>query len=192
VIPDDIDDLRNIALDLEKQAHEHGWDQPPVAGVFFDIGLGYRTEPLPAFLPHFHPHPLTALRLITAALHEARDSRAGLAEEFDTETRSMLAGVWLIHETWMNTTPREERDGRRLADIPGSKEMRGVMLVDCGGHVVYARRVRGEEPDAELEVRGGGIVESLAGLLLEHCWGMPDGTYDKAALEKLVAGGADL
>ena len=188
MIPDDLQDVRNVALDLEAQAHKNGWDAPPVVGVFYDVGIGYRTASIPVDIAEVHPETRVALKALAESMRATREIRAPLNDQFTPEVRSQLAGIWLIHEAWVSDIAPEERGGRSLADIPGSWESRGVVVIDCGGRVVYVRRTRGEDPVVEGEdvAVTGAMVEALADLLMEHCLSMPDDAYDRKAIEALM------
>lgn len=108
-----------------------------------------------------------------------------------------FAGVLFKGEGWMRAEVDDEARGalgdRRFADIPGSKEVRFVHLVDCGGRYYTVNRPRGEKPETlvikpgrELEVLGN-VPIGLRDLLLAFGRQLPFGTMDLDALRGIGA-----
>src|SRR4051794_23674928 len=142
---------------LEEDIHKLGWDHSPVLGVVIQLAPGLDSRSVgmtrgygrfamtlfpvqPADLPG---PPGEVLSRIGSACQAGR-LKPTLPEEIGS-----LCGVALVVEAWSNNTPPDERDGRSLADIPGSKEVRNVTVIDCGGRVYFLERVRGKQPTIE-------------------------------------------
>lgn len=186
MIPEDPQDMIEVAKQVELIAHERGWDKPTIVGVVVDKETHYEVITIPVHLGDLDESIRVALLRLAAVMHAARDI---LNREAPDEVRRMTAGIWLKYEAWSSPTPPEERGGRAAADMPDGRELRGVLVIDCGGRVVNIDRVRGEQPRVTfgegMDVQGP-MVGALAAVLLEHCYVMPDGLWDEAAIRKLA------
>lgn len=148
---------------MEQATHRHGWDLPPTLHFLYRVG----TLQVPGAVPN---PPGERLRRLAAALAENDDAMTrGLLTA--TVKREPVAVVFVC-ETWTTDqfTSEEERqrDTRRLADIPGSREARLVSAVDLDGGHHLVMRVRGEKPKTDYWPAGadgcpeGLVYESLA------------------------------
>jgi hypothetical protein len=176
MIPGERDMLAVVAA-IEREYHLEGWDRPSVLGlVFQEPGGGFGVVPYPvqpADLPFDNPVE-GLLHLAQMLARWGGASRAKIADQ--------IAGVWLLSEAW-TLPPEKKRKGVRNVDTPGARECRFVALVDCGGRLYHAFRVRGEDPEAEQVNSGDTRAERALRLLLAAlASGMSAGSVDVEAV----------
>jgi hypothetical protein len=155
------DTIGNLLLDMEARAHRQGWDGPAVFAVLSgdpDAEAAYRR--LGALLAGragayaawsvlppqaMDGYPQHGLYRLARNLTYAKDHPAS----------EMLVAGWgqpgfigtaFLGEGWRGDTDPEERQGRRLADIPGSVEIRFAHAADIGGGYHVVLRERGSKP----------------------------------------------
>lgn len=149
--------LIEVAVLLERFHHEHGWDGLPA--VVYEVGRLNDGSLVPEpFLLGLREHPRVELAAI-----------AQLAETVPLPPRQddwpwPLSHV-LVMEAWAHDIPPDQREGRKLADIPGAVELRQAVAV-AGARAFQVTRIRGHEPRVMLEndhvmFLTGGMAESL-------------------------------
>lgn len=181
--------MRTLAEATERNLARHGWDNMEmtpmlgiVAGVTHGEEVAYMTLPFPFQPKVVDPdEPVAGLVRIGADLLSGQLPMAspppGLAAD--------VAGLVFVAEGWMNTVEPGDRDGRALADIPGSKEIRMVHILDCAGRLHVCRRERGNEPtvatvefgDGEAEAAGA-VVDGMRKVLIWLARAMPLGSVE--------------
>ncbi|MPZ66229.1 MAG: hypothetical protein GEU83_12170 [Pseudonocardiaceae bacterium] len=162
--------------ELEDVHHRAGWDNTgavlyPVCrdGQVVDGVIAYSTQQvhldqLPGSTPRESLHLLATL--LSQPGHQPSLARC--------YSSAPVAHI-LIHEAWMYSSAievddvtglEEEIAGRRLADVPGSVEIRLAVAV-LGRHRLVVRRVRGEEPMLLHADKNSPVGIEFAGLLME-------------------------
>lgn len=203
---------------LEEAASHAGWDEPPVLFVLHAARLdddhpdprrstaaradaeygavGITPMAVPETL-WARAHPRDVLRGIADAFLDFSSPLAGLADDLAVPS---FVGVAFLSEGWENSLPADQRDGRQLADIPGSVEVRTVACVDTSGRYTLAHRVRGQRPTTREYGTGGGagvagaIPAALRDMVLGVARRMRPDDADIHALAKLISdrrGGGD-
>lgn len=176
--------MDQVMLRLEREIHRGGWDQPPQLRSIQRRGA-HR-------LALSNPHPIPWDGETGAIL-------AGVADQMEQETLwgRLLAtatarlpgwtGFLFAYEAWTNNITPKERGGRKLADIPGSKELRGVFAVDITGGVHSVMRHRGEPAKAEgLPNLAGRIPDAMIRMVKAVAAYLPDDSgVDRKALAAL-------
>ena len=188
MIPDP-DAMIFLAKKLETAAHRQGWDQEATLGIVFDIDGGYRTTPFPAQPAELDPNPAMGLLMLAEGLYRNTGYARRQIREHNAESGGRdLAGLWFISEGWMRP-PELADDERAAADIPGTKEVRFLTLLDCAGVTYNVQRVRGEKPTMEVIKPGcselethGNVFDGLRRMLLALGSNMPDGSIDMEAV----------
>jgi hypothetical protein len=196
MIPDQ-EAMITAAKKLEQVAHRRGWDAEPCLGLVHYVGEGYRTLPFPV-----QPHDLTPdvssglLHIADTIFQGSPEARQALTGQ-DVELMGALAAVWFVSEGWMTDKPRELREDQRIADIVGSKEVRFLVMIDCGGRLYFIDRIRGEKPTVDVVGPGqattradGNVVDALRRLLLAFGMAMPSDAVDLEAVSALSADGS--
>lgn len=171
-------------LKLEQGLHHKGWDRSPgLYSILRDRGrLRLREHPVP-----WNGPPGAILEAIADQV--CKPTQWGELLAFTMAAVEGFHGLLFAHEGWFNTMPPEERDNRRLADIVGSKEMRGVYAVTTEAKVYYVIRIRGEKPQlnvisGDLQL-GGRVADALVRIVKAVAALMPDEAVDRAALDAL-------
>lgn len=162
--------------DLELRLNRRGWDNGPATLALIAHDSDRSRPGLLPFPPRVQPVNLgdgnfyAGLRMLADA-HASGDLDSMMKNVFEGEG-DILCGVLAGYEAWMNAIPEQERDGRMLADIPGSKEIRQVFAIDCAGRTYSVTRVRGEkrqtvifEPGDQATF-GGRVVQAMADVLI--------------------------
>lgn len=201
MIPD-ADAMEALARALEEVGHESGWDNQPavlavVIGLRADDGdQAYGLLPFPLQPHQVSPEPAQGLLKITAMLQPG-EPMAKFVLPKGTPMDS-FAGWGFMCEAWFSDVPPEDRDQRRLADIPGSQECRIAHVVDCAGRYTAVQRLRGGEPTVDVVQPGaqewevqGNIPVALRDLVLAVGMRMPFGSVDLDAVRSLVTNPAD-
>lgn len=177
--------LQKLALATEANMHAEGWDSmPPILGVVLFADVGWMSAPAPVQPALICDDLGDGLRQMASKMRKTRKDGVRLGE------LTRLGAMWLAYEGWVNTEVDQSVDARKLADIPGTKECRQVLLMDLAGHLVQAMRIRGQQPWAAtmgpqrvpISLDCEGIVLGLRDLLLEHAVEMPEDEADIVAL----------
>lgn len=176
------DPTTRLMLKLEQIIHRNGWDEPPrlYAIKRYNNKLALSVEmPVP-----WQGSPAVNLQNIAARMAEGDEWGDLLARSI-----AMIPGfdgLLFAFEAWSNWIAPSERDGRMLADIPGSKEMRGVFVVDVRGGMHLMRRIRGEKPTAEkYDEQSGRAVHALVTMVRAIATHLPDDAVDRKALDAI-------
>jgi hypothetical protein len=181
--------LAEIAKGVEEDHHRIGWDNMPVTlyaitrdpeipeGQEFSFALS------PARLGQYD-EPREELAHMASVTNVLAEMPSMIDEEslrhFRNVYRQPLAAHMLVMEAWQHfvsdATTEEEAtaqfEGRSLADIPGSVEVRMATLV-TDGHQIIVSRQRGKEPvfahidlsdEEEATSFSGGMMRSLTAL----------------------------
>lgn len=190
MIPDQ-EAMRELALTAERELALDGWDDTP---PMFGIILGHRADAVKTYgvLPFpVQPYEIApddvvgGLKAMGRSMVQFKPGkimqRGALAD---------LAGVFFSSEAWHSTIPEDQRDGRRLADIPGSQEARTVYILDTAGRFIFVQRIRGEKPTVEVTAAGkfdvtGRLVDGMRMVLLAMAREMPLGTADLDAIRQV-------
>lgn len=175
---------------LELAVHKQGWDEAPVLMSLHsyegDEFKAMAAIPFPIQPNELGPDGGKALQFIGEIMRTEQD-----IPEFFTETmKHSFAGIAFVTEAWMSMVEPDERDGRMLADIPGSKEIRVAFAIDCAGRAYHVQRIRGERPTVEITEKGiaeDGAPRKLDGRVII---GLRDLAYGIA--RRLPLGSADL
>lgn len=178
--------MRQLAITIEEKLHEIGWDNaPPLMGVVVNVSIGWVCAPSPVQPVCLSDELGDGLQAIVKQVRESR-----LKDGADSDL-SRLGAIWIAYEGWINENVDSDTDPRRLADIPGTKECRQVLMMDFSGRLTQAMRVRGEEPfvtstipprEVPMSMDLEGVLIGLRDLLLEHAVEMPEGEADLVAL----------
>jgi hypothetical protein len=174
--------VRRKLFALERRLNRDGWDQPPALYTMHCEGRNVAIEPRPGSFPNAgaYVHSL-------ADIFENHAAGRTLARTLATPS---FAGFAVDCESWQyhGNMPPEKRNGRKLADIPGSVECRDVMAVDVGGRLHWVSRIRGQQPYEPPYAHGGMLsmsgrmVVALRSMTLSVAKLMPFGTADLDAL----------
>lgn len=184
---------------LEAAVHQQGWDEAPVLMSMHSYdGDGVTAAiPFPVQPIEFGPDGGKALKWIGEIM------RTQDVPEFFTETmKHSFTGIAFVSEAWMNMVEPDERDGRMLADIPGSKEIRFVFAIDCAGRAYHVQRIRGERPTVEITEKGiaedgaprkldGRVIIGLRDLVYGIARRLPLGSADLDAIAAIAADGLE-
>lgn len=176
----------------EEDENEAGWDEPAkmMMALMMPGGETFALMPTPVEPSRIDPHLPTAMRM-AADGWESQAVREIMARQ-DVLRYQEVAGYFVCYEAWRTMTPPDERDYRKVADMPGSVETRTVMGVDCGGRLYYLERVRGQEPTLEIfragdsRMVGGDLSYHLIRLLKASMRFAPADTWDLPALNALM------
>lgn len=144
--------METLALAMEEARAKEGWDVEPLLGIVLRVtppppdGEMYAVLPFPVQPAQIYPNTGEALLYIGSQMNQPDAPKALTPRE-----RRNFAGVLFAAEGWQAPSERardtaEGRERRRLADIPGSKEIRFIHLLDCSGRYCTVTRIRGEEP----------------------------------------------
>lgn len=177
--------MERLMLKLEQSIHHAGWDQPPQLRHLMRRGANRVTLSRPMPVP-WEGHP----GLIIAGIADQMDRPTPRGELLARST-AMLPGWYgflFASEGWMSDIDPDERDGRKLADIPGSVETRQVYAVDITGGAYFILRRRGEKPKivTGLDALGGRVPNSLAPMVKAVAEYLPDDSgVDREALASI-------
>jgi len=163
--------IKGMLLKMEQAIHRGGWDQPP--------RFGYLTRS-----PHalkFIPMPLNMRGEPGAAIEAAGMDmfHGGAVGGLLAKVTALVTGFYgwaFCFEAWATDTPSAHRE-RAAADTPGSKEMRGLAVVDIEGRLHELTRIRGEKPRVTLQPfnkYGGRAVNGLIMMLKAVVAHLPD------------------
>lgn len=169
----------DLMLKLERDIHRDGWDQPPrLHAIKRHHNMLSLTAPMPV---NWRGNGGVILEHIAQRMAEPDEwgdlvaRSLALVDGFD--------GMLFAYEGWANDILPSEVAGRSLADIPGSKELRGVTVYDVRGRVFIASRVRGEAPTAkEIHTMSGGVSAALLAMVRAVATHLPDEAVDREAL----------
>lgn len=193
---------------MESFANGSGWDCDPMFGLVLranNVELSHARDivnrralpeaktaddayglmPYPIQPNDIGPQTVVAMKAIaeTVKVH-------GLVPSgFAVDRAGDFIGVIFICEAWESTLPPEERDGRKIADIPGSVESRNVYAIDAGGHVYWTKRIRGQQPENYVDgeegaVITGDLIEALREIMLAAADQLPE-EIDVEAVKKI-------
>jgi hypothetical protein len=147
MIPDR-EPMENVLIATEEMMSGQGWDEPPL------LALVLRMPPPPGMAEAFGvvPYVVQPGDLAEAPVQALLYLGAKLRQEDAPESlpaswRRRLAGVTFAGEGWAADPETYQPDGPRFADIPGSREVRFVHLLDCAGRYFHMTRFRGSEPE---------------------------------------------
>lgn len=185
-----------IARHLEGVGHRIGWDNsPPVLVYLMGLVIDGKAKAL-ASLPFPAPDDMFAQNgghvLANLGADMLNGSLRPLADKIARNVGVEFAGMAFAMEAWMGSMSPEEREGRRLADIPGSQEIRSVIVLDGAGRVVFCQRIRGQKPtvrtseDPDVEVAGM-ILAGLRDITLAIGSRIPFGSVDLDAISRVGA-----
>jgi hypothetical protein len=184
MIPDH-EHMTKLALSIEKNAHNMGWDSlPPILGMVLDDVIGLVSAPSPVQPAQLSDDLADGLRIIAKNMRESRARGETLG------SLNRLAALWIVYEAWINMAVDPKVDRRRLADIPGTQECRQVMILDMSGLLTTALRIRGYSPsvanfeafDGPVSTETEDILLALRDVLLEHAVEMPEEEADIVTL----------
>ncbi len=171
-------------------AHAAGWDNAPVLLLVnnTDGGEFLAVSPAPHQPVHLDDDPVVGLAISAAALESMNVPLDPLVAD------SFAAFVWL-HEGWsISMELTEKYPDRDPVDIPGAREVRQCIAVDCGGRYYQLTRVRGEEPElmvlraGDERQPGGPVVHFLIRMVrAASMWAPPD-SKNLEKLDALLAG----
>lgn len=177
---------------VEQDANRNGWDNPEFPAALYVLydwhdqgteiayrdlmadrrGGPARCGPYAAqsMVPPAALYGIASHALFRMALNVSQSDHPAPAKFVELTRQPGFLGVAFLCEAWTNVMTPEEHDARddnvRLADLPDSKEMRGVYATDIGGNVYMVQRIRGEKPnlllpgDNKAKITGS-IIESL-------------------------------
>lgn len=197
MIPD-MESMILMVRGIEKMGAELGWDNNPgVLGFFFETadGEGFATSPFPEVMQpcEMAPNdPRAGLYRLARLFNRPANA---LFASLENEGSQAIAGIWFCSEGYFNDTiTDEERDGRHMADVVGSVEVRTVDAIDCAGRYYSLIRKRGEEPTTEVIDKGYGDLQvsgfipmCMREILYGIAAGMPFGSADLDAIRSIAA-----
>lgn len=171
-LPDHV--VARLLLHAEQAIHRHGWDQPALLATL-------------EFLPHsrliFRESSVSLVPNVRAAVEHLGNAfleKPHLGQAVAQDIGTNFAGFGLVTEAWQQDTTdpkrmRELNESRvSLADLPGSKEVRMINVIDIWARTFTVHRVRGQKPNvfyggnpgpAQMDV-GGPVVEGLSNMVL--------------------------
>lgn len=175
-----------LVLKLEQIIHRAGWDKPPrLYGIKRTADKLRLTTEMPV---PWDGEPGAILEAVAGNMAEPTEwgdmlaRGIALIDGFD--------GLLFAYEGWMSAEPASERDAddhRRLADIPGSKEVRGVLAADVRGRIFAVNRIRGEKPAVqEFDEVTGRAPWALVTMVKAVAAHLPDEAVDREALANLT------
>lgn len=184
MIPDPDRIMKMLEL-LEEAGHSQGWDVEPALGYIFKAEDGYETGLFPVQPADVHENPVTGLLMF--ARHTAVEKLEADPPPGGDPRSYGLAALWMAMEGWGGT--QKPAPGLKIADMIGSVEFKTIRVVDMGGRVYCADRIRGESPEFTMvpartpspHVRTN-MVEGLKVLAMALAVEMPDGAVDVKAL----------
>lgn len=194
------DDMMNFAATLEQTLDTKGWDQEALLALVLRVEAREMFDdvlPDPAMRADDDVFAVVDFPIQPSQVAPSiGDGMQMLAKFFNARAASpapaaleKLCGLLMITEGWTNSIPRSQRDGRMLADIPGSQEIRTVLIIDCGGRVYIAERVRGHEPTVRQHPNpadyAGRLPQAMRDILLGIEAGRP-GLMDATALRRVA------
>jgi len=182
--------MTKLALAIEENAHDLGWDSlPPVLGVVLHDPRGLMCAPAPVQPVQLSDDLAVGLQKLAGAMRNAR-----LKNE-PVPPPPNLAAMWVVYEGWINTNVPAEMDPSRLPDIPGTQECRHMLLLDLSGKLTVVFRTRGRRPRlGRFEADTGGtwdfepILLALRDLVLEHAVEMAEEDADIVTLASWRSG----
>lgn len=201
-----VQSVTTLLTKIEADLHRVGWDDTPpimltMVGDVVDGAtlLGAIPMPFPADL--FAVEAGQVVEQVGLSMLDDKSPLGALAEDLanmQQEAGVHFAGLIFASEAWMASGPDIDRQGRRLADIPGSVEVRFVTAMDCSGRMTDVTRVRGRKPRVDVydprkttgDRKVGRIVDGLRDGVLAVAKHMPPGSVDRDAL-MLWTGGSD-
>lgn len=173
---------------LEQEINRAGWDAPPLLAIMYSKDIS-RDRTALAMVPFpVQPQEIAGDDIGGVLMHmggrmryEGEAMNRALREHWEG-----FVGMLLVTEAWLNSelTP-DRRDGRSLADIPGSVEVRIVFAIDTAGRAFQLTRRRGRRP--EMEIFDNGDEAKVSGRV---AIGLRDMTW--ALARALPLGSADL
>lgn len=187
---------------LEEVVHEQGWDQASVLSLLYE----YKDDDMAATAAV--PFPVQPSRFAPQAPGEGLMYLGGIArtgnmpQVLSEQMQRSFTGAVFVTEGWQSEIPSDERDSRRLADIPGSKEIRIVFAIDAGGRAYTIHRIRGKKPTIEVIEKGttedggtaemtGHVIIGLRDLMYALCQQLPLGSADLDAIAEIGAKGLE-
>lgn len=175
-------DIECLLFKIERIVNRDGWDEPPRLMVVYQNGDTQTERNYRGVLEQFGK-PIKCGEYSAMQMCSPSDME-GIASHiiFDMALRFMASsegtadytteyilntlrnpgfiGIILCCESWTSRISPEERNGRMLADIPGSLETRIISYGDVNGKSKSVSRARGEKPQL-LDDMTGCIPESL-------------------------------
>lgn len=199
MIPD-LQAMTELALTAEQELARDGWDDtPPMLGIILGRREGgvdtYGVMPFPMQPADIADDVVGGLRALGGAMLQMKPGNLPRAKGLKD-----LAGVFFSSEGWFNNTlTPDEIAGRSLADIPSSKEVRTIYILDTAGRFVFVQRIRGENPtvqvadpaDKDAWDVGGRLVDGMRKVLIALAREMPFGTADLDAIRQVGVAHSD-
>jgi hypothetical protein len=182
--------MGRLLIRLEQDANRGGWDGPAALYVLYDWhdrgteaaykdlmavrrGAPARCGPYAAqsMVPSDALSGIASHALFRLALNVSQSDHPAPTSFIKLMRQPGFLGVAFQCESWTRTMTSDERDAYdinvRFADLPDSKEARGVYAADVSGGVYAAQRIRGEKPwllvpgAGDLSQFGGSVPQSL-------------------------------
>lgn len=182
----------SLANKIEQAAHHTGWDEPPALGYVMRFDGGYRLIEAPVQPQQLASNTTAGLVELSKRLFRSTDKQRQALKDNPPlgSVAPDVAGVVFAFGAWYTDVPIAMRGGKRIADTAEAKEIRVVILLDCGGRLYRVDRVRGGKAVATMygphhkgaERTSGPVIESLRRILLAVGANMPDGTIDMEAV----------
>lgn len=163
-----------MLLHVERRVNEAGWDKPPCLGIL-TVSTKSNNNVMGLHVMNVAiPNPPGAFVEYVGQEHLEDPAFAQtLVQDYGDE----FYGVVFMCEVWMGTMAPSERDGRALADIPGSLEARQISAVDIHGRQYFINRVRGQKArtteDMNFVELAGRVYQGLHNMVLGTVRQMP-------------------
>lgn len=165
------DEMQRMLRNFEAGIHRHGWDQPDELYVMLRHPHRSNLSFMPTNMAQLGGGLRDKLKFLLGTFMNDRDLSANWAKPLGES----YVGLMTTSEFW-GATAEKEKDGTfvrpegKLADLPGSVEIRGVFAADIWGRLIALHRVRGEKPDFMLEAKGvvPTLLTALVGQFGQH------------------------
>ncbi len=189
--------MMHMAARIEADINRKGWDQEPMFTLLFRSEINesrmiISAAPYPVQPTDVDPNPAVGLSKIIHWLDHEGSEFPVVPPDIGTD----FYGFAFSAEAWHSELSPEERQGRRLADIPGSKEARVVQIITPEGNFIFVERLRGEQPimtvlgpgGIEPELIDGNLPVAMRDMMLMVGRKIPFAGVDMAAVARIGSG----
>jgi hypothetical protein len=176
-------------LKLEQTLHREGWDQP---SRIFTVHTRHNNTMGLTQIPVQIQNPVGEfIEFMGDRMTDGSEFSRDIIESTVCAIPGFL-GLLLVTEAWSNESisPTEHQvllqKGLSLQDLPDTKEVRVIQMVDTFGRVYAVFRLRGEKPRSEPNYGGGRIHTAMVKMVRAFASALPEGQADLDALLAVV------